>query len=369
VAAENHADINSLTPIPYWENLFPAAAGAPAAGPTIFGSAAPPCSAGAYPAAPTATQAIYELYSCFPHNETTALIFLDLVCFPACAGPGGNQVFSFFDDQFASLYSWRTQGNSSYHGLLLSVRRPMSNGLQFDFNYTYSKSIDVGSNAERISSYFEGVGFYSQVINAWQPNQLRGPSDFDLRHQINANGIYELPVGRGRHWGSGWNQGIEAFFGGWQVSGLFRWTSRLPFSVAKCLCWATNWDLAGTSVLTGNPGPIGTFIDSNGDPNIFRDPAQAFDAFRALHPGESGQRNNLRGPGYFGIDIAVAKRWTLREDKSLQFSWETFNLTNSVRFDAAQATNLFHIGAPSFGKYFSTLTRPRAMQFALRFTF
>src|SRR5262249_36812791 len=122
---------------------------------------------------------------------SVTLQFANTLCDPACLTPPGQttpQPFQFFDDQFSSLWAWRTSGNSSYHALQLSLRHPFSAGLQFDFNYTFSKSIDVGSNAERIN-LFDVIGndvignnvggFSSQVINSFEPDQLRAPSDFD----------------------------------------------------------------------------------------------------------------------------------------------------------------------------------------------
>lgn len=367
--AETGTPITSVQPIPYWENLFPTAAGANLLSGNNAGTV--PCTpAGTWVPGQslTATQNMYDNFGCFLHNETVGLLIFDLFGYPAFLN---GQPFQYFDDQFSSLYAWRSQGTSSYHSLQLSLRHPMSKGLQLDFNYTYSKSIDAGSSAERVS-LFEGFGFSDQVINAWMPKQMMGPSDFDLRHQINTNWIYELPFGRKRHWGAGWGTPAEAILGGWQVSGLGRWTSGFPFFVQAGEGWATNWELQGSSIQIGNPGATGTFIDSNGDPNIFQDPTKAIAAFRGTRPGESGQRNNLRGPGYFGVDLGVAKKWHLGESRSLQFSAEAFNLTNSVRFDAAQAasTGTFALTTSTiFGKYVNTLTRPRVMQFSLRFTF
>ena len=65
--------------------------------------------------------------------------------------------------------------------------------MEFDLNYTYSKSIDAGSNAERINE-FEGFGFGSQIINSWFPQQNRAVSDFDTTHIVNANWVYQLPL-------------------------------------------------------------------------------------------------------------------------------------------------------------------------------
>ena len=85
-------------------------------------------------------------------------------------------------------------------------------------------------------------------------------------------------------------------------------------------------------------------------------------------PGESGSRNNIRGQGYFGIDLGLRKAWTLTERTNLLFSWQVYNVTNSVRFDAANAFPTID-SAGSFGKYSNTLTRPRVMEFALRLSF
>ena len=77
-----------------------------------------------------------------------------------------------------------------------------------------------------------------------------------------------------------------------------------------------------------------------------------------------------RGPGYFGIDGGLAKSWNVTENKMLKFSWEVFNVTNSVRFDAAGSLpNEDLVDNTSFGKFNAELTTPRVMQFALRFAF
>ncbi len=372
-AAQNGVDINSLAPIPYWENLFPTAAGnlgfGPPGDPNNLG-----CATGnnVNAANYTATQAMYDMYSCFSFNETTALFLADLLCLPACAtlpGQSAPAPFAFFDPQWSSLYAWRTIGNSSYHAAQFSLRHRMSHGLSMDFNYTLSKSIDIGSNAERINE-FEGFGLGSQIINSWSPNQLRAVSDFDTRHQINANWVYELPVGRGRTFGSGLGRWADAIFGGWQTSGLFRWSSGFPFSVGPGLgFWGTNWQLTSNVFPKGKLPKTGTFI-VDGNPNVFKDGTAAANAFRLAFPGESGQRNNLRGPGFFGIDLGLGKSWKITESQALQFRWEVFNVTNSVRFDVGSMSfNNGAISSSSFGNYLSTLTSPRLMQFALRYTF
>lgn len=375
-AANAGTDISQIAPIPYWENLFPEAAGQLGFGPP-GSSANLGCAPGDNVNATnyTSTQAMYDMYSCFTGNETTGLFVTDLFCLPACArlaGQATGQPFNYFDDQWSSLYSWRSIGNSSYHALQLTLKHAMSGGLQFDLNYTLSKSIDIGSNAERINQFETDTGgFGDQVINSWSPGQLRAVSDFDTRHQITADWVFELPFGRGRHWAGGMGKIANAIFGGWGFSGIVHWTSGLPWSMGSGSGWPTNWELQGTAVETASPGKVGVYRNAEGDPIMFKNvtAANAMDFFRFPYPGESGQRNELRGPGYFEIDTGVSKAWKVTEAQQLKFAWETFNLTNSVRFDAAQSANQFGLTFGQFGQYISTLSSPRVMQFSLRYEF
>jgi len=276
--------------------------------------------------------------------------------------------------QFSSLWGWRSSGNSSYNAMNLTLRKAVTSGIQFDVNYTYSKSIDVGSNAERINLFdVHGGnvgGFSSQVINSWQPNQLRAVSDFDMKHQINSNWVIDLPFGRGKKFGSGLGRATDAIVGGWSLTGLFHWSSGLPFSIFNGNGWPTNYNLTGEGVEISNPGKIGVYRDAAGNATMFPNQDVALGAFRQPYPGEGGQRNELRGPGYFGIDAGLDKDWKIREGQTLGFAWETFNVTNSVRFDAAASSNNFDLtSVTNFGVYTSTLTTPRVMQFMLRYTF
>ncbi|HEY6253865.1 MAG TPA: hypothetical protein VI685_28245, partial [Candidatus Angelobacter sp.] len=358
-------DVANVAPIAFWEHFYPMATSA-------NGGALAGCATNAGNITTfTATQAIYDIFDCrgmsngntsVAGNETSSLAYIDFPgyygvtppngqpCFPACATINGQTTpFAFFSPQYASLDAWSSIGNSAYNSGQLSLRHH-SGGLSFDINYTYSKSIDVGSNAERIS-VFEGLGFSSQVINAWAPKQLRAPSDFDATHMINANWVYELPVGKGKRFGGGMSKIGEAFLGGWQISGLWRWSTGFPFDVYAFNNWSTNWDLESYGVLTGSKPKTGQFIVAQAGggtgPNVFKnpgvanpsDPNAAVNQFRYSFPGESGQRNELRGPGTFNIDMGLSKAWKFTESQNLKFSWEVFNVTNSARFDVGSMTN------------------------------
>jgi len=374
----------------YWENLFPALGQFPGhnglvPNSQIYGCTSIPLgSAGAGDI--TVTQAIYDTFACNVGNEVVALQYVDtptfvtpglnVQCFPLCSTLPGQTTaspYNFYMSQFSSLWAWRSSGNSSYNALNVTLRRALTHGVQFDINYTYSKSIDVGSNAERINVFdTNGTnvgGFASQVINSWQPNQLKAVSDFDMTHQINSNWVIDLPVGRGKTLGAGMGRLADAVFGGWGLTGLFHWSSGLPFSIFPGGGWSTNYNIRGEAIEIADPGSVGAHQDSSGIPRMFSNP-NAINAFRHPYPGESGQRNNLRGPGYFDIDAGLDKDWKIKEGQTLSFAWETFNVTNAVRFDAAASANNFNLdSSTNFGVYSSTLTQPRVMQFMLRYSF
>ena len=360
--ADANTPESSVQSIAFWEDLFPAAAG----------SAGETGSAPGIPANPTATQNIYDLYYANNPNALYALQSLDapadgVSCFPACSTLGP---YAFWDDQFSSLYAWRSTGVSNYNALQASLRRH-AGGLEFDLNYTYSRSLDTNSNAERVNEYENAggsaVAWSGQVINSWNTRGLYGPSDFDTTHQVNANWVYELPLGRGKHFGGGWSRAEDALLGGWQISGLTRWTSGYPFSIST-YAFATDWEQDGRAVVAGTAPKTGISFDQYGTPNVFKDGPAAAGNFRFAYPGEAGQRNNLRGPGYFGIDMSLAKSWKLTESQALRFTWDIFNVTNAVRFDDG-TLNQFLLYGSTLGDFTQTLTKPRVMQFGMRYSF
>jgi len=338
------------------------------------------------------TQAMYDLFSCGGGpvggsgqsfgDETTPLANLDYwgsdfsgnagilgqsgTYYPSIFGPN-----AFFNSQFHSLYAWRSTGNANYHALQVTLRKAMTHGVQFDFNYTYSKSIDISSDAERIDAY-SGLG--GQIINSWAPKQLRAVSDYDTTHQFNTNWIAELPFGKGRLVGRNANGFVDAVIGGWQLSGLARWTSGFPVTIGNGSTWPTNWQLGGAATQMG-PVHAHTTLRPDGSVNLFPQDLTplplglGIGPFRHDLPGESGTRNTVRGPGFAGLDLGLSKRWKMpfNESHSLLFRWEVFNVPNLKRFDVATITT--DISSSSFGVYSGMLTNPRVMQFALRYEF
>jgi len=388
-AAAVGTDVNSVQPVPFFENVFPAWAGVSVQSnlglnnQTATNPNGDNCAPGNLPANPTATQNIYELWNCFPHNETFSLFEMDLPDDITGLDPAlPNSKFgpyAFYHDQFSSLYSWRNIGTSDYNALQVTYNVRLSN-LQGQFNYTWSKSFDEASAAGRVGPY-EGTGGTGSdlngggiVINSYDPLSLRGLSDFNAFHQINANLVYGLPFGKSQRWLGNAGPVLNAVVGGWHVSGVFRWTSGYPITIDNGFTWATNWNIEGDAMPNGPPPKVanGKHTIVNGQdigPNIFADPVAAEAAFRPEWPGESGVRNNVIGDGLFNIDTGVSKEFSFGEGRRLEFTWQSFNATNSVSYDVRAAQPSLSFDPTEFGKYISTLTTPRFMQFSLRLVF
>ena len=154
-------------------------------------------------------------------------------------------------DQFSSLYALSTIGMSYYNAGQITLRHPSSHGLQSSVSYSYSRSIDMGSDAERTSEFSNGVaGAFSEITNTWKPYLSRGVSDFNTTHLLTGDFVYRLPVGRGQAFAGGVNHLVDAFIGGWQLSGIARASSGLPFSLFEP-GWSTDWQIESYGVNTG----------------------------------------------------------------------------------------------------------------------
>jgi hypothetical protein len=334
------ATIDQVTTNPYWENMFPNAAGN----------------------GHTATQNIYnDQFKAFRGNETAALYDLDLGYY---GNTPVNQQFRYFDPQYASLYVWSSVGTSSYHAMQASFHHPMSRGLSADFYYTLSKSIDLGSDAERLAPNSSSVGgkSFSQIINVYNIKGNRGVSDFNTTHAVTGNLLALLPFGHGAMFLSNANTLVDELIGHWSLTGLTHWTSGLPFSTIDGLGWGTDWADNSFDVSTSK-------IATGGHTNVFKSQAAALANIRAPYPGEAGERNNLNGMGYFSVDTGLTKVFKIAEKQDLKFAAEAFNVTNSVRFDPHSIVN-DPFGSPTaFGQYTALLTQERRMQFSLRYGF
>jgi hypothetical protein len=270
--------------------------------------------------------------------------------------------------QFGTNIYISNQGASTYDGMLVSLRKRFSHGLQFDLNYTWSHSIDNGSS---ITNTVTG-GLVCDLTNL---RVCRGNSDFDIRHLVNANFIYELPFGRGQRFGSGSPGWVNQIIGGWEVSGIFTARSGLPFStttgtfpVGFSFNSPAGINSTNAAALLGRIHDSGSTIQFFDDPTAVFDPANPLDgALRWPRHGEVGSRNILRGAGFWNLDTAVMKNFKMpwSESHSLQIRWESFNAFNHHSFGLPA----LNIVGTNFGQITTSASAPREMQFAFRYSF
>ncbi|HEY1985824.1 MAG TPA: carboxypeptidase-like regulatory domain-containing protein [Terracidiphilus sp.] len=349
--ARANTPVSSVASVPYWQQVFGGLEGQ---------------DVGLGYGALTATQNVYALFLANLYNETYALYQLDTPGSLPNSNIGAGvsyPAFRFYHDQYSALYSWRSIGYSNFNALE-AVYRQHFGGLQADFNYTYSKSLDITSQAERLGNS-AGIN-YAQIMNTWAPNQLYGPSDYDVRHQLNSNFVCDLPIGTGKSFLSHANRLTNELVGGWQTTGIVRWTSGFPFEMNNGAYYPTNWDIQGYGEQVA---PIPSRANGRGKlAQRFADPAAVFASFAHALPGQSGSRNPLRGDGFFDWDQGVNKTLPIKENVKLILRWDMFNVSNSVRFDPQSISSTLD-GPQSFGEATALLTNYRLAQFAARLEF
>jgi TonB dependent receptor len=290
----------------------------------------------------------------------------------------GDTAFTWFSQPFLPNVGFTSQfdvntmntsvGSSSYNALLMTVRKRLTHGLQFDVNYTFSHSIDNNSDTANQNGNFQ-PGVTAIVCDATNPKECRGNSEFDAKHQITADFVYDLPFGRGKMFAHNINWALDEAIGGWQISGIETWRTGLALTADS--------GIASTTSLAADPGEIfvgprsalqtDVHLQSDGTVQLYKNPTAAIAAFTPPVGVEIGTRDNLRGPHFSNFDVAVNKNFPLASERyKLQFRAEAYNVFNHTNFGLPD---------PTLNGNFGQLTSEagvepsRVMQFALRFEF
>lgn len=291
-------------------------------------------------------------------------------------GATGKRLF--YQNQYGALSSFGSISRSDYHGGTLSLRQRLS-GVTWDFNYTFSHSMDDTSGLQTASGF--GTAF---ILNPLRQSDNYASSDFDLRHLVNFNALWDLPIGRGKRFGSGMNSFANAIVGGWRLSTIARYNSGQPIGTGSKIFdnsgWVTNWNLKSAGVQI-RPIETGTFFPTTGSglPNLFADPLAAYKSFRSPLPGETGDRNQIRYPAFYTLDMGLAKSFDMpwKETHKLGLRWDVFNVTNTPIFAGNSNTALGYkpntstspTAPTGFGTFTGSRTAARVMQFAIRYDF
>ena len=269
--------------------------------------------------------------------------------------------------QFSENTFYTNKGFSNYQGLLATLHKNLSEGLEFDLNYTYSHSIDNVSLVANQAA-FGGYGFICDVV---RPTECVGNSDFDQKHIITGNVLYNLPFGRGRTYGATMPFWANEILGGWNISALPSWHSGVAFSTVSS-AFVAGYANNAPAILVGSWSNVApkAHKTANGSVNLFADQTKALASFQGPVGFQIGSRNNLRGPNYVSFDLGVAKDFPIYGDNvKLRFRCDAFNAFNHASFDlpATSATDI--TGGSNFGIITSTANSARVLQGALRLEF
>ena len=272
--------------------------------------------------------------------------------------------------QFGSNTVYTNKGFSSYSGLLISLQKNLTHGLQFDFNYTWAHSID---NVSLIANGQASTG-YGFICDVARPRLCRGNSDFDVTHLITSDFIYSLPFGRGRTFGGGIPRVLNEIVGGWDISGITTWRSGVAWSTQSS-AYVAGFSNNAPGVFNGDTFAIRRSIhkSSGGQLNLFADPDAAVSAFQGPIGFQIGSRNSLRGPQFFNLDTGLAKTFSIWPERNLdlKFRADAFNVLNHPNFNApatGSSQNDISQGT-TFGQLVSINGNNRILQLGARFEF
>ncbi|MBO0719557.1 MAG: TonB-dependent receptor [Blastocatellia bacterium] len=253
--------------------------------------------------------------------------------------------------QFAGINVIDSNDYSTYHGLQVMVQRKFAKGLTFQGSYTFSKSLDTrsfdpaftvastGSSQSASSTPFD--------INRRYLNYAR--SDFDRAHMFIGYATWDLPFGRNELIGKGLPRAVQKFIEGWNVNGDLTIETGRPFTIYSGFSQYSNIVNATVNCngCSPNMGSVDeTAANFGGVPGFFT--AAEIAKFSEPGPGEFGNtgRNYFTGPGFYNIDMAILKRTTFKEKRSIELRFEFFNLLNHPNFGFPTAV----LSSTTFGR-------------------
>ncbi len=241
--------------------------------------------------------------------------------------------------QFTSISTVRFDGSSRYHSLQAKVEKRLSHGFSFLMSYTLSKLMEKASFLNEQDTEYE--------------ERLNGA---DRRQRVVFSSIFEIPFGRGRKFGTGWNRGVDAVLGGWQISGIAQFQSGGPLN------FDDNYLFRGdrnSVVIPASERTVDRWFNTAG-----------FETANAKQLGSNYRTAPRQFPGVEtqGLnlwDLSVIKAFSITERTRLQFRTELINAFNHAQFSdpSRSATN------SAFGKITGQSNLPRNIQLALRLVF
>ena len=274
--------------------------------------------------------------------------------------------------QFSENTFYTNKGFSSYNGLLTTLQKNFSHGLQFDVNYTWAHSID---NVSLIANQGASAG-YGFVCDVQRARLCRGNSDFDVTNYVTGDFTYNLPFGRGRAFAGNAPIWLNEVIGGWDLSGISQWHTGGAFGT-NSNAFVAGYSNDAPAIFNGDRAGVQAHVHktSAGQVNLFSDPVRAQGDFTGPVGFIIGSRNILRGPNFYNQNFGLAKAFPLGSDRvNLKFRADAFNALNHPNFalpGSSPPPETFDITGGTFGQLTSIDTNSgyRVMQFALRLEF
>jgi len=271
-------------------------------------------------------------------------------------GPGGEDYNRFAGDMidgrqdrlnpsFGQMSLAESSISTSYHGLTLQVNRRYDKGFSFQAAYTLGKATDTAPSAMEVT----------------RPDLDRGPADYDVRHKLAINVIWQIPF-------SSSNAALQHTLGGWQVNAITILQSGNPFTVACYLPYPQcDFNADGVNNDRPNAASFGSDIGSPSQSQWLNGVFTSAD-FPTPAPGTLGTlgRNSLRGPGYANTDLSFFKNVALRKS-TFQIRVEIFNVFNRANLDVPDSA----LQDPLFGHVTGLRggSLPRVVQLGAKFLF
>lgn len=280
---------------------------------------------------------------------------------------------------FQSVDTNNSIGAARYDSLEVKAEtKSTRHGLYALLGYTYARNFDSGLT--------DGLGTNPGAMYYPLPgyNKLDwGLSQLNLNHTFTASILYDLPFGKGKHFGGNWNGATNAVFGNWKVDLIERATSGFPLFVVDSadesgVFFSYNGNTLQRPNQVGDPNTAGDEGGQTGCPTKIHTLQNWFNpcAFQKAPAGELGTaaRAPVYGPRFVNTDFSVLKRFpvTFRENTSLEFKADFFNLFNHPQFymQGFAGTGEQDINTlSSFGVVNGTVNNPRLVQFSLRLDF
>lgn len=226
--------------------------------------------------------------------------------------------------QITQISGTASSGNQKYNSLQATLRKRFAKGLEYSVAYTWSHGMS------------DAIGYYGQGGQAgsqsayWQNLFCQkcewGPTYFDIKQNIVASFVYELPFGKGKTYGANVNKLVDGVLGGWQMGGIFTKHTGFPLTIKM------SGDPSGTGARSFRANVVGTPNDSHiiGPGVSYLDPT----AYAQPASGTFGNAGVgiVRGPGMTRLDLTLGKKFHLTERRYFEFRGEAFNLSNTPIF-------------------------------------